>query len=78
MDKNSPDAGATKNNIRRHSAIILAFFIGGVLGALGVNAMGVATFIAIALILLALGCPQLLRDYTFRTNILKRKRRALT
>lgn len=77
MGKSNPDTGATKNNITRHSAIILAFFIGGLLGALGVNAMGVLTFIAIALILLTLCCPQLLRDYSVRSNILKRKKRAL-
>ena len=76
MGKNNLDAGATKNNITRHSTIIVAFFVGGVLGALGVNAVGVATFIAIALILLVLCYPPLMRDYTFRANTLKRKGRA--
>lgn len=68
------DPLSTKNNVRRHSSIILAFFTGGVLGAMGVNSMGTTTFVLIALVLVALGYPQLRRDFAYFTKPRKEKR----
>lgn len=70
------DRMATTQNAKHHIIIISTFFVGGVIGAVGVNVIGAATFILIALMLALLAYPQIRKDYCFRLKRQRRKRTA--
>ena len=76
MGVTNPQLASPKTNILRHTFMILAFFIGGIGGAMGVHTIGTLTFLVIAFLLVALGYPQFARDYLLYIKILKRKRMA--
>lgn len=72
--KTDIDRTSTIQNAKHHIIIIATFFAGGVIGALGVNAIGTITFMLIALMLALLAYPQLQKDLCFHLKIQKRRR----
>ncbi len=63
-------------NAQHHGVIIVTFLVGGVVGAMGVNIIGVMTFVIIASFLLIIAWGQVRRDYTLFVKIKIRNKRS--
>jgi uncharacterized membrane protein YoaK (UPF0700 family) len=53
---------ANRDKLKIHAAIVMLFFVGGIVGALAFKHMGFAATVPIATLLMAMAAPPLLRD----------------
>lgn len=72
--KNKSDITSNIINAKRHAFIICAFFVGGVIGAVGVKLVGVYAFFIFSVILLSISVPTITKDITIFIKILQRIR----
>lgn len=71
--KNDLESESNLNDAKRHLTIIFSFFVGGVVGAISAQYIGIYTFLALATLLFLISMPTVFKDLTIHIKILKHK-----